>query len=38
MAKYATTFRAKSHDKISVRMVLDTKHKADSNGRRLVVV
>lgn len=38
MAKYATTFGARSYDKISVRMVLDTKHRADSNGCRLVVV
>lgn len=38
MAKYATTFNAKSYDKISVRMVLDTKHRADGDGRRLVVV
>lgn len=38
MARYTTTFGARSYDKISVRMVLDTKHRADSNGCRLVVV
>ena len=38
MARYATTFGARSYGKISVRMVLDTKHRADSNGCRLVVV
>lgn len=38
MARYTTAFGARSYDKISVRMVLDTKHRADSNGCRLVVV
>ena len=38
MARYTTTFKARSYDKISVRMVLDTKHRAGNDGCRLVVV